>query len=225
MSGEAGEELDTPAARIMARRESRAAMPDRLKVAAPDDSSDEEWNGDDDEDEEEDGRVYLDASKCGRVRLHAVQGAAQSSSGLGVDDERRKSLADKGWARRTAVVNSVGASGAASFELVPGREQFGPGDDAAAEWERQMLQFTEDNFEDTGIEVRSMDKRDREIGLFGDFLERVKHGKFVEWRADPEHAGNVNENRRGHSKGKENRRGARGKPACYIPTPKPGFPQ
>ena len=103
MSGEAGEELDTPAARIMARRESRAAMPDRLKVAAPDDSSDEEWNGDDDEDEEEDGRVYLDASKCGRVRLHAVQGPAQSSSGLGVDDERRKSLADKGWARRTAV--------------------------------------------------------------------------------------------------------------------------
>ena len=41
MSGEAGEELDTPAARIMARRESRAAMPDRLKEAAPDDSSDE----------------------------------------------------------------------------------------------------------------------------------------------------------------------------------------
>ena len=78
------------------------------------------------------------------MRLHAVQGAAQSSSGLGVDDERRKSLADKGWARRTVAVNSVGASGAASFELVPGREQFGPGDDAAAEWERQMLQFTEE---------------------------------------------------------------------------------
>ena len=101
MSGEAGEELGYtgPRSRIMARRESRAAMPDhRLKVAAPDDSSDEEWNGDDDEDEEEAGRVYLDASKCGRVRLHAVQGPAQSSSGLGVDDERRKSLADKGWA-------------------------------------------------------------------------------------------------------------------------------
>ena len=47
MSGEAGEELDTPAARIMARRESRAAMPDRLKVAAPDDSSDEETSGGD----------------------------------------------------------------------------------------------------------------------------------------------------------------------------------
>ena len=73
MSGEAGEELDTPAARIIARRESRAAMP------APDDSSDEDYSSD----EEEDGRVYLDASRCGRVRLHAVQ---QSSSGLGVDD-------------------------------------------------------------------------------------------------------------------------------------------
>ena len=90
-------------------------------------------------------------------------------------------------------MNSVGASGAASFELVPGREQFGPGDDAAAEWERQMLQFTEDNFEDTGIEVRSMDKRDLEVGhvvgLFGDFLERVEHGKFVEWRANEEYGG------------------------------------
>ena len=90
MSGEAGEELDTPAARIMARRESRAAMPDRLKVAAPDDSSDEEWNGDDDEDEEEDGRVYLDASKCGRVRLHAVQGAAQSSKRKEKEKERKE---------------------------------------------------------------------------------------------------------------------------------------
>ena len=32
MSDEAGEELDTPAARIMARRASRATMPDRLMV-------------------------------------------------------------------------------------------------------------------------------------------------------------------------------------------------
>ena len=62
------------------------------------------------------------------MRLHAVLVAAQSSSGLGVDDEQRKSLADKGWARRSVVVNGVGASGAASFELVPGREQFGPGE-------------------------------------------------------------------------------------------------
>ena len=39
MSGEAGEELDT-AARVRARRESRAAMPDRLKEAAAGHSDD-----------------------------------------------------------------------------------------------------------------------------------------------------------------------------------------
>ena len=72
---------------------------------------------------------------------------------------------------------------------MPGREQYGPGDDAAAEWAKDMLEFTEDNFEDTGIEVRSMDKRDLEVGLFGDFLERVEHGKFVEWRANEEYGG------------------------------------
>ena len=32
---------------------------------------------------------------------------------------------------------------------------------------------TNDNFNDGGIEVRSMDSRDCKVGLFGDFLERV----------------------------------------------------
>ena len=41
MSEEA--ELASPAAAIVARRESRSAMPERLKVAARDDSSDDEW--------------------------------------------------------------------------------------------------------------------------------------------------------------------------------------
>ena len=36
VDGEAGEELASPAAAVMARRESRAAMPKRLKVAARD---------------------------------------------------------------------------------------------------------------------------------------------------------------------------------------------
>ena len=34
-----------------------------------------------------------------------------------------------------------------------------------------------------------MDQRDRQFGLFGDFLDRVGHGKFVEWRADEETVG------------------------------------
>ena len=37
-------ELASPGAAIVARRESRSAMPERLKVAARDDSSDVEWD-------------------------------------------------------------------------------------------------------------------------------------------------------------------------------------
>ena len=50
-----------------------------------------------------------------------------------------------------------------------------------------MLEYNENNFNDAGIEVRSLDQRERKVGLFGDFLERVGHGKFLEWRADEEH--------------------------------------
>ena len=62
------------------------------------------------------------------MRLHGV---VQSSTGLEVDDDRRKSLAEKGWARRSLVVRSVGPSGAADFEAVPGREEYGAGEDGA----------------------------------------------------------------------------------------------
>ena len=33
-------------------------------------------------------------------------------------------------------------------------------------------------------EVRSLDYRDRKVGLFGNFLERTGHGQFVRWEAD-----------------------------------------
>ena len=42
MSEEA--ELPSPPATIVSRRASRSAMPERLKVAARDDSSDDEWD-------------------------------------------------------------------------------------------------------------------------------------------------------------------------------------
>jgi hypothetical protein len=51
-------------------------------------------------------------------------GVVQSSAGLEVDDDRRKSLGEKGWARRAVVVRSVEPSGAAVFEAVPGREEY-----------------------------------------------------------------------------------------------------
>ena len=46
MNEEAGVEPASPAAAIMSRRESRTAIPERLKVAARDDSSDDEWDPD-----------------------------------------------------------------------------------------------------------------------------------------------------------------------------------
>jgi hypothetical protein len=51
-------------------------------------------------------------------------------------------------------VRAVGPSGAADFEAVPGREEYGAGEDGAAEWEKITLEFAEDNFNDAGIEVR-----------------------------------------------------------------------
>ena len=49
---------------------------------------------------------------------------------------------------------------------VPGREQYGAGDDATAQsqWVEDMLAFHEENFHyDKGIEVRSMDRRELEV--------------------------------------------------------------
>ena len=92
-----------------------------------------------------------------------------SSNGLEVDDDRCKSLGEKGWARRAIVVRGVELSGAADFEqAVPGREEYDLGEDGSAEWAKDMFEFAHDNFNDAGIEVRSMDQRDRQVGLFGD---------------------------------------------------------
>ena len=41
---------------------------------------------------------------------------------------------------------------------------------------------------DAGAEVRSLDQRDRKVGLFGDWLETSGHGKYVEWVQDKETA-------------------------------------
>ena len=120
----------------------------------------------------------------GRVRLHAI---SQTRGGLQVDDDRRKCLAEKGWARRTVVVHGVGPSGAANLEQLPGREDFAA--DESEEWLQATVKFVEDNFDGEGAEVRSMDQRDRKVGLFGDFCQRVGHGEFVRWEPNVEQGG------------------------------------
>ena len=96
-----GEQLGSPAAAILARRASRAALPERLQEQAPYDSSDDEWDPEEDEGEEqEDGDAYEDGTTRGRVTAHyIVPNVTQSSYGLEEEDDRRKSLAEKAWER------------------------------------------------------------------------------------------------------------------------------
>ena len=140
---------------MLARRASRKVKPLREESGSDEDAEEpEEWELDDEDscsEEEGEEEERLSNAQRGRVRLHGV---VQSSTGLEVDDDRRKSLGEKGWARRSVVVRAVGPSGAADFEAVPGREEYGAGEDGAAEWEKIILEFAEDNFNDAGIEVR-----------------------------------------------------------------------
>ena len=186
ISEESGVEAALPAAAAMChvapRYCSRSAIPERLKEAARDDSSDDEWDPDeaagasDEEDSDaDDSHGDGGAAKRGRVTAHYI---VHRSSGLEEDDGRRKTLAEKTWARRAVVAHGVSACGAAAnFEEVPGREQCGVGDDATAQcqWADDMLSRATRRtfFNDKGIEVRSMDRRELELGLFGNFCERV----------------------------------------------------
>jgi hypothetical protein len=99
----------SPAAAVLERRQRLTTPQKRKQVCSDSDSegSDGEWSGDDDplsdhgrEDEDEDEPVLR-----GRVRRHAI---TQAVTGLELDDGRRKSLAEKGWARRAVVVRGVG---------------------------------------------------------------------------------------------------------------------
>ena len=121
----------SPSAAVLARRASREAKSMREESGSEEDCDEPvEWEDDDEVASEEDGseeEVRVSNAQRGRVRLHW---ASQSSTGLEVDDERRKSLGEKGWARRAVVVRGVEPSGAADFEAVPGREEYDLGEDA-----------------------------------------------------------------------------------------------
>jgi len=190
------QDVASPAAAVLERRPSRTTQEKRKQPCGDSESegsetgSDGEWSGDDDplsdhgrEDEDEDEEETV---LRGRVRPHA---AVQVSNDLELDDGRHKSLAEKGWARRAVVVRGLGPCGGADLEELPGREEYGGDEDGALDWAAAALRFAEENFNDNGAEVRSLDQRDCKVGLFGDFCERVGHGKFVEWQPDEEHGG------------------------------------
>ena len=75
MNGEQLGQLGSPAAAILARRASRAALPERLQEQAPYDSSDDEWDPEEDEGEEQEaGDAYEDGTKR---EVRGVSGGAK----------------------------------------------------------------------------------------------------------------------------------------------------
>ena len=56
-------------------------------------------------------------------------------------------------------------------------------------WELDMQQYTDGNFNQDGVQARTADYRERKVGLFGDFLERIGRGKYVEWVRNEEQGG------------------------------------
>ena len=85
---------------------------------------------------------------AGVLRAGGRHAITQAAIGLKVEDERRKSLAEKGWARRAVVVRGVGPCGGADLEQLPAREEYGGDEDGALDWAAAALQFAEDNFND-----------------------------------------------------------------------------
>ena len=63
---------------------------------------------------------------------------SRGRSGLQLEDARRKSLAEKGWARRSVVVHGVGPGGAANLEQLPCREDFEAGSGGPARPRSQL---------------------------------------------------------------------------------------
>jgi len=107
----------SPSAAVLGRRASREAKSMREESGSEEDSDEPvEWEDDDEVSSEEDGsedEVRVSNAQRGRVRLHRV---SQSSTGLEVDDERRKSLGEKGWARRAVVVRKANTESVFGFD-------------------------------------------------------------------------------------------------------------
>ena len=99
-----------------------------------------------------------DAPKYGRQRLHGPRKLEFT------EDDRDYALADKKQ-RRTVLLHEVLASGAADFEAAPGREDFGDDDEGALLHEERFNEYIDGNFDDAGAEVRSLDQRDRKVGI------------------------------------------------------------
>jgi hypothetical protein len=95
---------------------------------------------------------------------------------------------------RSWCVRGVGPCGGADLEQLPGREEYGGDEDGALDWSAAALQFTEDNFNDNGAEVRSLDHMHMHSArLQGRPLRRLLRGalgmasSLSAWQLEEEH--------------------------------------
>ena len=192
----AGQQIGSAAASILARRgeAARAKVLDKVRDAGRangDPAAPEEEDGEYDPEErlpdsDEEAEEYgVQRVVRGRVRLHGKQPA---SSGLDVDEQRQTSLAERRFVR-TVVKRGVGPCGGADFDACPDRANYPPDVTGDLLWEADMQQYTDENFNQHGVQARTADYRERKVGLFGDFLERVGHGKYVAWVSNEEQGG------------------------------------
>ena len=93
---------------------------------------------------------------------------------------------EKGEYRRSRKVHEVAPSGTRNLDEAPDfLRDFGGDNETADAFEQQMLNWVDENLNEGGAEERTLDQKDRNVGLFGDFLEARQHGSFFEWVSEP----------------------------------------
>ena len=134
----------------------------------------------------EDAASQAKHQRRGRARVHAMAQKTSVDEPAGSEAAAvHGQLETKAETRRSKVVRGLGAAGAANLSNAPSPE----GLEGADAFDELMFDFVDDNMHGRAVQVRHLDRRDLELGLFGDFLEQRGHGKFVEWVYDDESEG------------------------------------
>ena len=109
----------------------------------------------------------------GSVQGTVVQGAAQ----------RRNQLVSKKAFRRASKIRDLLPPGSAGLDTkVPRRKDFGEeGEAGDALHAAAMEEFSIRRFGSSHVQQRTIDKRMRDVGLFGFWLEQNSYGKYVQW--------------------------------------------
>jgi hypothetical protein len=121
----------------------------------------------------------------GRVRANARL-QPSDSSGESEFNQRNESLLAKGEYRRSKACHEVAPAGHADLESAPDfLRDFGGDESNADAFDAAMISFFDEHLDKGAVEERTIDTRDRQVGLFGDFLEVRGHGQYVKWVQEP----------------------------------------